>query len=305
MARTNQNNKKINNVKLIITLIIASILIICALYNIIELFINPSDTFMIDNGKISVSEDVTGYIIREEQVFQGNNYKNGIAQIKSEGQRIAKGEHIFRYYSNNEEKLIKKIADLDLQIQDAMEENNKIYSSDITTIEKNIENKLKDISNINRTSDINETKKNINELLTKKAKMVGELSPSGSYIKKLISQRSQYESELNAGSEYVNATISGSVSYKVDGLEEKLTVENIGNLTKEDLEKIDIKTGQIVPTSNESAKIVNNYYCYITCILKSEEAKNAQIDDKVKIILATGKEINATIQYISEQEKRR
>ena len=33
-----------------------------------------------------------------------------------------------------------------------------------------------------------EAKKNINDLLTKKAKMVGELSPSGSYIKKLISQ---------------------------------------------------------------------------------------------------------------------
>ena len=147
-----------------------------------------------------------------------------------------------------------------------------------------------------------EIKKDINELLTKKAKMVGDLSPSGSYIKKLISQRSKYEEELNSGSEYVNATVSGIVSYRVDGLEEQLTTENVGNLTKEYLEDINIKTGQIIPISNEGAKIVNNYYCYITCILSSEESKKVQIDDNVKITLSTGKEINATIKYISEQE---
>lgn len=303
MTKTKQT-KKINNVKVTITAIIAIILAVCIVYNIVDLFINPSDTFMIDNGKISVSEETVGYIIREESVFQGKNYKNGISQIKSEGQRIAKGEHIFRYYSNNEEKLVKKIADLDLQIQDAMEENNNIYSSDIITIEKTIENKLKNISDINKINDIKELKKSMEELLTKKAKMVGKLSPSGSYIKKLISQRSKYEEELNSGSEYVDATLSGSVSYRIDGLEEKLTVDKIGELTKDSLTKINMKTGQIVPTSNESAKIVNNYYCYISCVLNSEESKNIQIDDNVKIALSTGKEINGKVKYISEQEKR-
>ncbi len=304
MAKT-KKTKKINNVKVTITAIIAIILAASIVYNIIELFINPSDTFMIDNGKISVSEEAVGYIIREESVFQGQNYKNGISQIKSEGQRIAKGEHIFRYYSNNEEKLVKKIAELDLQIQDAMEENNNIYSSDIITIEKTIESQLKDISNKNRASDIKETKKSIDQLLTKRAKMVGNLSPSGSYIRKLISQRSKYETELNNGAEYVDATISGSVSYRVDGLENVLTVDKIGELTKEDLNKVNEKTGQIVQTSDESAKIVNNYYCYISCVLNSEESKNIQIDDNIKISLSTGKEIRGVVKYISEQEKRR
>lgn len=304
MAKT-KKTKKINNVKVTITAIIAIILAASIVYNIIELFINPSDTFMIDNGKISVSEEAVGYIIREESVFQGQNYKNGISQIKSEGQRIAKGEHIFRYYSNNEEKLVKKIAELDLQIQDAMEENSNIYSSDIITIEKTIESQLKDISNKNRASDIKETKKSIDQLLTKRAKMVGNLSPSGSYIRKLISQRSKYETELNNGAEYVDATISGSVSYRVDGLENVLTVDKIGELTKEELNKVNVKTGQIVQTSDESAKIVNNYYCYISCVLNSEESKNIQIDDNIKISLSTGKEIRGVVKYISEQEKRR
>ena len=38
--------------------------------------------------------------------------------------------------------------------------------------------------------------------VVEKEKLVGELSPSGSYIKKLVSQRTKYEEQLNSGSEY-------------------------------------------------------------------------------------------------------
>ena len=210
--------KKRNNVKIIVTLIITLIFVICVIYNVIALFINPSDTFMIDNGKISTSEEANGYIIREEKLFQGENYKNGISQIKTEGQRVAKGDPIFRYYTNNEQDLVKKISELDAQIQDAMEEGNNIYSSDIAVLEKQIEDNLLLVTKTNNLTEITEYKKSIDEALTKKAKLVGELSPSGSYIKKLVSQRTKYEEKLNSGSEYIKATVSGTVSYKIDGL---------------------------------------------------------------------------------------
>lgn len=257
---------------------------------------------MIENGKISSSEEATGYIIREEKLFQGENYKNGISQIKTEGQRVAKGDPIFRYYSNNEQNLVEKIEDLDKQIQEAMESENNIYSSDIAVLEKQIEENLLAVTNTNQLSDITEYKKNIDTALNKKAKLVGELSPSGSYIKKLISQRTKYEEQLNSGSEYINATVSGTVSYKVDGLEESLTPDSLDSLTEEYLNSLNIKTGQLVSTSNEKGKIVNNYYCYIATLLDSEESKNAEINDNVQLSLPTGDEVSATIEYIAEQE---
>lgn len=58
-----------------------------------------------------------GYIVREENVLRGENYKNGLVEIKTEGTKVSKGENIFRYYSNNEEDLKKKISDLDLEIR--------------------------------------------------------------------------------------------------------------------------------------------------------------------------------------------
>ena len=82
MSRKEKKSKKKVNIKLITASIIAIIFIICFAYNIIALFVNPTDTFMIENGKILDSEEAVGYVIREEKLFQGQNYKNGISQIK-------------------------------------------------------------------------------------------------------------------------------------------------------------------------------------------------------------------------------
>lgn len=300
-----KKNKKQNfkiNIKLITASIIAIIFIICFLYNIIALFVNPTDTFMIENGKIFSSEDAVGYIIREEKLFQGENYKNGISQIKTEGQRVAKGDPIFRYYTNNEEGLTKKIAELDVKIQDALEQSSNIYSSDIASIDRQIEEKLERITNINKRSRILELKNEINASLTKKAKLTGELSPAGSYIKQLISERSKYEEQLNSGSEYIEATISGLVSYKVDGLEEVLTPNNLENLTDEYLSNLKLKTGEMIPNSDESGKILNNYYCYLATVVKSKEANNVEVNDSIQLGLSTGDEVKAKVHYISEQE---
>ena len=303
MNKKQHQKKKVKlNIKLVLAAIILLIFVICFTYSIISLFINPTDTFMIDNGEISSYEEAVGYIIRDEKLFQGENYKNGISQIKTEGQRVAKGDPIFRYFTNNEESLNKKIAELDVQIQDAIAQNSNIYSSDIASIDKQIEENLRSISTVNKKTDLLELKKGINNALTKKAKLTGEQSPAGSYINELVTQRSKYEEKLNSGSEYINATVSGVVSYKVDGLEDKLTVNNIDKLTKEYLSGLKLKTGEMIPSSNESGKIVNNYYCYIATILKSDEAKNAEVNDTVNIHLTTGDEIKTIIEYISEQE---
>ena len=284
MAREKKQRVKLN-IKLVVAIIIVLVFLICFAYNIIALFLNPTDTFMIDNGKISSSEESIGYLIREEKVFQGNNYKNGISQIKTEGQRVAKGDPIFRYYTNNEESITKKIAELDLQIQDALDQNKTIYSSDIASIDKQIEEKLMNISELNKKSDILEIKKEISNSLTKKAKLTGESSPSGSYIKELVAKRSKYEEQLNSGSEYIEATVSGLVSYKIDGLEETLTPNSFSDITEEYLSSLKIKTGQMVSSSNENGKIVNNYYCYIATILSSEQAQNAEVNNNVQILL--------------------
>ena len=131
-----------------------------------------------------------------------------MSQIKTEGERVAKGEAIFRYYSNGEDSLKKKIEELDEKINAAMSNETDLFSSDTKVLENQISEKIDKIYNESNLQIIEEYKKDINTYITKKAKIAGELSPSGSYLKKLIDQRSSYENSLNSGAEYLKSPVS-------------------------------------------------------------------------------------------------
>lgn len=299
--KTNKNNKS----KIIVIILIIIFVSIYFLLSTIKLIQQPTDTFVVENGKVSQEETGIGYIIREEQVIQGNNYKNGMAQIKSEGEKVAKGENIFRYYSNNEENLVKNIQELDVKIQEAMEKETDRYSPDIKLLEEQIESKIEEVTKTNDIKKIAELKKDINAQITKKAKMAGDLSPAGSYIRKLIEERTSYETKLNSGAEYITAPESGILSYRVDGLEDVLTYDNFSNLNSQYLENLKLKTGQIVASSSESGKIINNFECYIATSLKSESAKNAKEGQTVTIRLSNAEEVNAKIEKIIQEDETR
>lgn len=279
------------------------IVIIYVIYRVIVFIQNPADTFSVEQGKIYQEEKATGYVIREETIVKGSNYKNGMEQIKTEGERVAKGDPIFRYYSTGEEDLIQKIQDLDVKIEEAMEKEESLFPADIKALENQIESYIFSLRQVNDVQSIQEIKKEINNCITKKAQIAGELSPAGSYLKKLINERKEYENQLNEGAEYLNAPISGVVSYKVDGYEEVLTPSDFTKLTTEFLEELPLKTGQIVADSKESAKIINNFKCYIACSLDSEQAKSAKVGDTVSLRLSNGMQTSSKIASITEEEK--
>lgn len=302
----NKKNTKVKNNffaknKKKIVLIILMIIIIYAICILCMLLKNPVDTVLIENGKLYLEEATTGYIIRNETVVEGENYKNGIVPIKTEGERVSKGDSIFRYYSNSEDNLVEKIQDLDKKIQEAMSKENNLFSSDIKLLDSQIESKLNDIYELNDLQKITEYKNDINTYITKKAKIAGELSPAGSYIKKLVDERSEYEKRLNNNSEYVTAPISGLVSYRVDGLENVLKTDDFSKINKDFLENLNVKTSQVIASSSEKGKVIDNFECYIATVLSSEEAKEAEVGDKIKIRLPNSKEVNAKIEYIQSE----
>ena len=243
-----------------------------------------------------------GYVIRDEKIAEGKNYSNGMIKIKSEGEKVAKGSQIFRYATQNEEEIKSKIDDLNEKIQEAMLGQNNLLPGDIKAIDNQIESKIDGLKSKNDLQEIKEYKNDINTYITKKAKIAGDLSQSGSYINGLIVEKEKYQNELMQNCEYVIAPISGVVSYRVDGLEETFTINNFESLNKNMLEDLKLQTGQIVTTSNEKGKIINNYECYIATILDSDEAKEAKINKKVTLRLSTQDEIEATISHIDIQE---
>lgn len=297
----NEFRKKIEKKKLIMDIIfIVVIVYVCyALYLIIK---TPKDMITVENGTLTVEESATGYIIRDETIVKGKNYKNGIYQIIPEGERAAKNQAIFRYYGTNEDELQEKINEVNEKIQKALEKEKNLFPSDIKNLDEQIDLKIQDLKNIYNVKNLIEYKKQISDIMLKKATIVGENSKSGSYIKKLIDSREEYEKKLEEGSEYITSPKSGVISYRVDGLEDVLKVDGFKELTEEKLNELDVKTGQIISTSTEQGKVINNFECYIATILNSNAGKEAEVGKKAKITLSSGNELEVTINYKEEQE---
>ena len=302
-----KKKNKVNRKKIVMYIVLA-LIIMYLTYAVYLLVKQPTDKVTVENGTLYLEETDIGYIIRDGQVVKGNNYKNGMERIKNEGEKTAKGDSIYRYYSKNEDKLKEQIAEFDNKVQEALKGQEGTLTSDIKLSEiKLLENQLDEkIALLNKTSDISkitEYKKEINDLVSKKAKLTGESSAAGSYLKQLYNQRAKLEEQLNSGAEYIKAPESGIVSYKVDGLEETLTPNNFSTINKEFLENLKLKTGQLIVTNDECGKIIDSSKCYIATISNSEQAKQAQIGDSVKVRLSNSKVIKATITYTSQESE--
>lgn len=298
--------KKVNRKKIIIYIALVLILIYLA-YAVYLLVRQPTDKVTVEKGTLYLEETDIGYIIRNEQVVKGNNYKNGMERIKNEGEKTAKDDSIYRYYSKNEEKLKEQIAELDTKVQEALQGQTSIDSTlklaDIKLLENQLDEKIALLSKTSDISKITEYKKQINDIISKKAKLTGESSSAGTYLKQLYNQRTKLEEQLNSGAEYIKAPESGIVSYKVDGLEETLTPNNFSTLSKEFLEKLKIKTGQLIATNDECGKIIDSSKCYIATISDSEQARKTSVGDSVKVRLSSNKVIKSTVAYISQENE--
>ena len=88
------NSGKLNKVKLICAIIFI-ITTVFFVIKCIEFVSKPVNEFIVEQDSVSFEETVEGVLIRKETLVKGNNYKNGMVQIVSDGKKTAKGEKIF------------------------------------------------------------------------------------------------------------------------------------------------------------------------------------------------------------------
>ena len=298
------NEQKLSKVKIVVTIIFMVVLIVLVTGST-RILKNPTNVFAVENGVLSYEELAEGYVIREEEILKGEQYKNGMVQIVSDNQKAAKGEAVFRYYSNGEEEIMNQIEKLDEEINIALETNkSNLFSSDIISLEEQIENIVDDMYNLNDLQQIDENKKKIDEYIYKKTQITGNLSED-EYIKNLTKQRDGLNAELEKDSEIVYAKKSGTVSYRVDGLEQILKTDSFDYLTTELLDSFELKIGAVVPLNNEEGKIVNNFKSYIATPINTEKSMEAKVGENVIIRLSNSVEISAKIVFIKEEENQR
>ncbi len=290
MAKNSFN--KLNTFKKLFLLLFIIVVTIFIVFGS-KILSTPLNIYTIEKGSISYEEMTSGYILRDETVLKGENAENGLVQIVSENERVAKDDNVFRYYSSGEEELLNKISEIDKQINQEIETSqiHILESSDITSLKGQIETTVKKMYKVNEVQKINEFKKKLDEIIKQKTKLSADNSPEGSKVRELLDQRVQYENELNSSSEIIKAPLAGLVSYRVDGLEDTLRTDDFEYLTKDLLESFKLKVGSVVPQSNNSGKIIDNYYCYIATFMTTERSSSCKVGDSVKIRLSNSGDI--------------
>lgn len=303
MRRQKKSSKKI--LFRIVLFILVVILIAYLIYNTVRLIMRPADTFVVEQGTLNMSEVKDAYVIRNEVVLQGNNYKNGMEKVVTEGKRVAKGDSVFRYYVNGEETIKNEIAELDKQISEAQKNETIIPTADVEILKRKIRETEEKIYDSNSREEIESYKKEIEDYTYKIATIVGDLSPAGSYLKDLINKKTDYMSQLTNSAEEITTTVSGTVSYRVDNMEQILTTTDFNYLTAQFLSNLNLKAGETIENSNEKGKIITDFYCYLAIEMDSELAMNAKVGDKVKIQYDSDSVLSSEIVHINECDKSR
>lgn len=302
--RAKSRKKVVNNILQIVSLSGIICLIAYIVYTVAQFVVKPSDVLIVDKGTISESEAVEGYIIRDEIVVNNQQSDSEIIEIKSEGAKVAKGEEIFRYKIANETEISTQIEELNNKIQEALEGENNIFPGDIKALDTQIDKILNNTMNTNNVQTILENKKDITNYLTKKAKIAGELSPSGSYINGLIAEKTALENRLSSEANNEIAPISGVVSYRVDGLETELNASKLSDLTIGYLEGLNLKTGQIISKNSSRGKVLNSFECYIAVIKKIDDKHEIKVGDKITLKTSTDKTLKSIVQDVKEENGR-
>ena len=300
-----KQKRKINQNFLIFVITVLVFITVFFVVQIVRFFEKPINTVLIKKGELINYEEVTGYIIRNEELIDISSYDGIVKSEVEDATRVSKGAPIIKYVSKSEEQLIDKIKKLDERIEVAKESQQTIFSNDVKALDTEIENSIyTQIKNSTSLDEIKQSKKNLNEKINKKAKIVGELSPAGSELKTLIEERTKYEKELNDAEKSLLSPKAGLVSYRVDGFENILTYDSISLLTTDKLSELKISLDQMIPAETKNVKIIDNFVCYIAVPMKSEEAKNTMLNDTVYLRFSDDEDslVSATVEYISNED---
>ncbi|HHW47038.1 MAG TPA: hypothetical protein GXX14_00260 [Clostridiaceae bacterium] len=264
-------------------------------------------------GIVEDSINVDAYIIRDEEVFEAP-FDGKFVPNAMEGEKVSAGAKIAMVLNESSIELIDKIEEYELKIIEAQNEKNKninFFSEDVNRIEKQIEEKIKQIikeSNVNSLQKVGLLKNDIDELIKKKINIIGGMSSADIYIEDLKKSRDNLKRQLDYNTISSVAELPGIVSYFVDGYEEELTPESIETLTPGYLESINpknvltVSNNRNVEAGKPYAKVIYGIDYYIVFALKPDVAGSLEAGNNVNIrINDIDREVKGIISYKSDE----
>lgn len=272
---------------------------------------NNVSTDIVRMGDIQDSVNTQAVIVRKEVVLNSPIGGKCIKEI-NEGEKVKAHDRIATVLNSSSEKLLEELKAVDLKIIEAQKkrnENLELFSDDLKKLENEIEENLKEVirlGNSNELSKASQIKKQVDELIQKKATIAGSLSTPDAYIQSLLGEKNNLQRSINSNTKDINSSQSGIVSYMIDGYEGILTPDSISELSIKDIESIEVKGIQKdieeigVEAGKPFAKVITDVEYFILMSIDTKLAKEYKVDGLINIKLNEfGKVITGDVFYKS------
>lgn len=284
----------------IIYIVIGFVFVIITGAILVKNILSTKEYFLLKNGTLEKTEFVTAYVVKNEKIIEKDTTKT-IVPVLSNGSKAQKGGIIATYKGKEYENYEETLASMDKEILQTMQDLPTVYSSEVDTLDLSIYSLVKEIDEETSTAKMQEYKQKINNNINKRATIIGDLSPAGATVKKLIEERNEYEAKAKKSNDNIIAEMTGIVSYSTDGLEEKLKVSDIENLSYSKISKLVKETSKV---ASKNIKIVNNYEAYIVTKVSKENKDyiNEGYEYDIRLIEDSNYELEAVLQKVVENE---
>ena len=296
-----------------VVVVIFILIYIPSLFN--WLYGNNISTGIIYSGKIEDAINTNALIIKDEILIKAS-FDGKFIPVYEEGEKVAANSIIATILKESSSNLLDDVNEINKKIifaQNGKSKVSDVFSHDIKKLDKEIGYKVNSLINEinnNKMDCIRNLQIEINEVIQRKAIIIGNEQSDDVYIQSLKEQKKNLEKQMTQIIEEKRTEFSGIVSYTIDGYENILTTGAMKDITPETFNTIMLENTQntekeyrIANADKPFAKIKKDLGCYLLVCQDANSIDFLKEGDYINIrINDINKTIKSTVFYISKKQ---
>lgn len=276
--------------------------------NIINVYISKNiETKIVSSENVEEFITKKGLLIRDEYLISSTMTGN-IEGYLNEGDKVKKLDEVAYVYNDNIDKeTTSELEYLEKEVIKIQEGQTSIIKADIDKLNNQIEISKNQIQCKVLQGDLNINKEV--SILEEYIEDKNNLLKSDLNNKSIISKQEEItklDNKIKKNSDILTTKKSGIISYKFDGNESKYNIDNISELTIEDIENTeseykDILKDGYIELGDPVARVISDIKQYLAIIVEESEVKNFEKGNSI-IIRNKNNKINAKVYDIFKED---
>ena len=233
----------------------------------------PAEAYA-QTGTIVWKKEADAVVMRDERIVRTENYGKTVFAVQ-EGEKVERGIKVADVYKwGYNENSVKDLMDIQQKIKDYQENNilRDILDKDLESINSKIAEKQDEIDaviNGRSTNDLLLIQQQTQGLMAQRMDYLKQTVQADEALNALYAQQDELTKRINSWKIEILADAPGTVSFYLDGYEDLLRLDNMDQITYNDLINITSGIGKTKATESASQKplyrLVNDgkWYCLL------------------------------------------